>query len=63
VIPSERSGFWMLDYDEELKKFKPSLDVENVEDAIKNQDLTDIVDLLRELERNQRNSSKTKKES
>ncbi|MGI6056322.1 MAG: hypothetical protein ACOYBD_04990 [Bilifractor sp.] len=53
----------MLDYDEELKKFKPSLDVENVEDAIKNQDLTDIVDLLRELERNQRNSSKTKKES
>lgn len=53
----------MLDYDEELKKFKPSLDVENVEDAIKNQDLTDIVDLLRELELNQRNSSKTKKES
>lgn len=53
----------MLDYDEELKKFKPSLDVENVEDAIKNQDLTDIVDLLRELELNQKNSSKTEKES
>ncbi|MCI6637329.1 MAG: hypothetical protein SOT60_07095 [Bilifractor sp.] len=53
----------MLDYNEELKKFKPSLDVENVEEAIKNQDLTDIVDLLRELELNQRNSSKTKKES
>ena len=53
----------MLDYNEELKKFKPSLDVENVEKAIKNQDLTDIVDLLRELELNQRNSSKTKKES
>ena len=53
----------MLDYNEELKKFKPSLDVENVEEAIKNQDLTDIVDLLRELELNQRKSSKTKKES
>lgn len=53
----------MLDYNEELKKFKPCLDVENVEEAIKNQDLTDIVDLLRELELNQRNSSKTKKES
>ena len=53
----------MLDYNEELKKFKPSLDVENVEEAIKNQDLTDIVDLLRELELNQRNSAKTKKES
>ena len=53
----------MLDYNEELKKFKPSLDVENVEEAIKNQDLTDIVDLLRELELNQRNKKKTKKES
>lgn len=53
----------MLDYDEELKKFKPSLDVENVENAIKNQDLTDIVDLFRELELNQKNSSKTEKES
>jgi hypothetical protein len=39
----------MLDFEEELKKFKPSLDVENVEEAIRNQDLTDIVDLLREI--------------
>ncbi|MGN0361429.1 MAG: hypothetical protein ACI4ET_01160 [Bilifractor sp.] len=53
----------MLNYEEELKKFKPSLDVENVEDAIKNQDLTDLVDLFREMELNQKNSEKTKKES
>ena len=39
----------MIDFEEELKKFKPSLDVENVEEAIRNQDLTDIVDILREL--------------
>ncbi len=39
----------MIDFDEEVKKFKPSLEFENVEDAIKNQDLTDIVDVLREL--------------
>jgi hypothetical protein len=40
----------MIDYDEELKKFKPCLDVENVEEAIYSQDLTDVIDLLREAE-------------
>ncbi|MCC6095059.1 MAG: hypothetical protein LIV24_08610 [Eubacterium sp.] len=53
----------MLNYEEELKKFKPSLDVENVEDAIKNQDLTDLVDLFREMELNQKKSESVKKES
>ncbi|MDO4623124.1 MAG: hypothetical protein Q4B22_09240 [Eubacteriales bacterium] len=40
----------MLDFDEEIKKFRPCLDVENVEEAIRSQDLTDIVDLIREME-------------
>ena len=31
----------MLDFDEELKKFSPILDVENVEDAIRKQDITE----------------------
>ena len=31
---------------EELKKFHPSLEVEDAEDAIYNQDLTDMADLL-----------------
>ena len=33
----------MIDFEEELKKFHPSLEVE---DAIFNQDLTDMADIL-----------------
>ena len=36
----------MINFEEELKKFHPSLEVEDVEDAIYNQDLTDAADLL-----------------
>lgn len=36
----------MLDFEEELKRFKPSLEVGSVEDAIVNEDLTDLTDLM-----------------
>ena len=36
----------MIDFEEELKKFQPSLEVEDAEDAIFNQDLTDMADIL-----------------
>ena len=36
----------MINFEEELKKFHPSLEVEDVSDAIYNQDLTDMADLL-----------------
>ncbi len=36
----------MIDFEEELKKFQPSLEVEDVEDAIYNQDVTDLADVL-----------------
>ena len=36
----------MIDFEEELKKFHPSLEVEDAEEAIYNQDLTDAADLL-----------------
>ena len=36
----------MLDFEEELKKFKPSLEVEDAEEAIKGQDLVDMVDIM-----------------
>lgn len=36
----------MIDFDEELKKFHPSLEVEDVSEAIYNQDLTDMADLI-----------------
>lgn len=39
----------MLDYDEELKKFKPSLEVEDIEEAVYSEDLSDMTDLLREV--------------
>lgn len=37
----------MIDFEEELKKFEPSMEVEEAEDAIHHQDLTDMTDLLR----------------
>ena len=36
----------MINFEEELKKFHPSLEVEDVEDAIYNQDMTDMADVL-----------------
>ena len=39
----------MIDFEKELKKFKPSLEVEEAEEAIYNQDLTDMTDILREM--------------
>lgn len=39
----------MIDFDEEIKKFHPSQDVEDAEDAIYNNDLTDAVDLMLEM--------------
>ena len=39
-------GKRMINFEEELKKFHPSLEIEEVEEAIYNQDLTDMADLL-----------------
>ena len=39
----------MIDFEEELKKFQPSLEVEEAEEAIYNQDLTDMIDILKEM--------------
>ncbi len=39
----------MLDFEEELSRFKPSLEVGDVEEAIKKEDLTDMTDLMVEL--------------
>lgn len=36
----------MINFEEELKNFHPSLEIEEAEDAIYNQDLTDMADLL-----------------
>lgn len=39
----------MIDFEEEIQRFKPSLDVEAVEDAIVKSDLTDMTDIMMEI--------------
>ena len=39
----------MLNFEEELTKFQPSLEVEDIEDAVYQEDLTDMTDILREM--------------
>ena len=39
----------MLNYEEELKKFKPSLEVEEIEVAVYQEDLSDVTDLLKQV--------------
>ena len=39
----------MIDFEEEIQRFKASLDVEAVEDAIVKSDLTDMTDIMMEM--------------
>ncbi len=39
----------MINFDEEIEKFQPSPEIEQAEDVINNNDLTDITDILKEL--------------
>ena len=39
----------MINFEEELKRFKPSLEVEEAEDVIYDRDLTDMTDVLQEM--------------
>ncbi|WP_455716313.1 hypothetical protein [Anaerosporobacter sp.] len=39
----------MINFEEELEKFQPSLEVEQAEDAIYNNDLTDVTDIIKEM--------------
>ncbi len=39
----------MINYEEELKKFQPSLGVDETEGAIYSRDLTDVIDILKEM--------------
>ena len=48
MVSEYRKEFVYVNYEEELKKFKPCLDVDEVEDAIYSRDLTDVIDILKE---------------
>ncbi len=39
----------MIDFEEELKKFEPSMEVEEAEEEIQKRDLTDMTDILRQI--------------
>ena len=39
----------MINYEEELKKFTPSLNVDEAEGDIYSRDLTDVIDILKEM--------------
>ncbi len=53
----------MLNFDEELKKFKPSLEIEDAEDIIYNQDLDDVSDVIVKLLKDAKEESDTAKRS
>lgn len=44
----------MIDYDEELKKFEPCLDVNEAEAAIYDREITDLLDILQEMTQDRR---------
>lgn len=51
----------MINFNEEIQRFKPSLDVDDIEEAIANMDLTDMNDIMMRLVGNisENNSSNT----
>lgn len=50
----------MINFQEEIKRFKPSLDVDSIEDAISGIDLTDMNDLMVQLVENASAYSETR---
>ena len=39
----------MIDFDEELKKYTPCMEVSEVEEMIRKHDMTDMTDILRQM--------------
>lgn len=42
----------MINFEEEIQKYKPIMEVKEAEEAIKNRDLTDMVDILKQMTMN-----------
>lgn len=45
----------MIDFEEELRKFKPSLEVDEAEEVIYKNDLKDVTDILEDMMKEIRN--------
>ncbi|WP_205839179.1 hypothetical protein [Velocimicrobium porci] len=39
----------MINFEEEIEKFQPSLEVDEAEDAIYNNDVTDVTDIIQDI--------------
>lgn len=39
----------MINFEEELEKFQPSMEIEEVEDNVQSSDLTDVSDILKQV--------------
>lgn len=48
----------MINFDEEVKKFRPVLELDQAEEAIYNNDLKDITDIMQEMMRVARETEK-----
>lgn len=46
----------MINFDEELAKFQPSLEVDQAEDVINNNDLSDITDIIKTMLKDLKNN-------
>jgi len=46
----------MINFDEEISKFKPSLEISQIEDAIVRSDITDMQDIMLEMVKNPGNN-------
>ena len=53
----------MLNYEEELRKFKPSLEVDQIEEAVYKEDLTDMQDIVKEVMAKKEKTVRRKKDS
>ncbi|TCT14282.1 hypothetical protein EDC18_10679 [Natranaerovirga pectinivora] len=47
----------MINFDEEIKKFKPCLEIEDTEDSVYNYDSKDISDILQEILKEMKNTN------
>lgn len=48
----------MINFEEELERFQPSLEVNQAEEAIYNNDLTDATDIIKEILREKKEKNK-----
>ena len=51
----------MINFDEEIKKFQPSLEVDDAEDAIYNNNTTDLADIIVDIMKESQNNTVYKK--